>query len=794
MAKKRNHKNLTDEMPDEMPDEISGVEVAALKAAAMPAPEFVRTAPSTDGDDFDSGDDDADNSLNTSGDDFALYDTGDDEGDIGSLVSGALSHLHNMQSSFGFAAGKGHASDGFDINIPAIISHSPFANSDFGNSDFGNSDGPAHRAHTPAFDIPQTPVAVDADDDHEDDDDGHDDETGPAPVDISDDYIRGTRDDDTMDGGAGNDVLDGDRGDDRLIYDLGENEGFTNFYDGGKGSDKLVLKMSADRYEELKDEISQLENWMSDNSNEKRSAGHGFKDSSQHSAKHPVFETSFGLNIRNIEELEVEITTAPSINIDLSDPAQAPALGLSTITTTTGNGVISISSADVQLSAGSTVTLSIDINVQNITPMYDVLLINDLSYSMYAEANAAKAGFSSFYDSLTAGGDVNIAIGSFSDKPINPYGFYGDYSYSGPQGRFITKDFPYRTDIGMTADKTALQNTFDSLSYYYGGDAKDSQMEALLQTALRSSTEIGFRDGAMKFVVLTTDSAYHQAGDMSGTENNYDTIFDIEDYPDPAIVGQLLLDAGIIPVFAVSTDQIATYQALVDSWGFGTVTTWSADASGVISAIDTYVENNTTDLSASIVGDDFGFVSSVSPTSYTDISVGSYSFDVTLEIPAGSTSYSSDGLVLEIPGYGTVDINVDVPRVDATGDTGNDVLLGDGGANGLFGLAGMDTINGAGGNDLIVGGIGNDMLSGGAGNDTFVFVAGDGNDIITDFSAGGIEDALDITGINAFAGFSDVMANAEQVGADVVIDFGAGDSVTLGGAMLADLTVDDFLI
>ncbi|MDH3335918.1 MAG: calcium-binding protein, partial [Rhodospirillaceae bacterium] len=128
------------------------------------------------------------------------------------------------------------------------------------------------------------------------------------------------------------------------------------------------------------------------------------------------------------------------------------------------------------------------------------------------------------------------------------------------------------------------------------------------------------------------------------------------------------------------------------------------------------------------------------------------------------------------------------------GDTGNDTLLGDNGANGLFGLAGMDIINGAGGNDLIVGGIGNDMLSGGAGNDTFVFALGDGNDTITDFTAGGIEDTIDLTGLNAFAGFADVMASAQQVGSDVVLDFGSGDSITLGGTMLADLTVDDFLI
>ncbi|MDH5772742.1 MAG: hypothetical protein OEY84_06360, partial [Rhodospirillaceae bacterium] len=560
-----------------------------------------------------------------------------------------------------------------------------------------------------------------------------------------------------------------------------------------------VLKMSQEHFDALQDEISQLQDWIADNANEKRSEGHGFKDSSHHSSQHQVFETSFGLTVRNIEELEVEITSAPPVNIDLSDPAQRPVLAPSSITATgAGNGAVSIGGADATLTAGSQVTLSFDVNVQNITPMYDVFMIHDLSVSMYEERDAARANFSSIYSALTQNGDVNFGVGSFSDKPFYPFGSAA-YHYQDAYVKVSSKiDYVYNTDIGMTSDMNAIQTSLNNLSYYHGGglyrDFEDSQLEALMHTALRANSEIGFRDGAQKFVVLSTDSAYHQAGDFAGVANNYDTIFDIEDYPDPAIVGQMLSDAGITPIFSVSPDQVATYQALVDSWGFGGVSIWTADGSNVVSAIESYVANNTTNLTPTIASDDFGYVSSITPTSYTNVSAGTYTFDVTLDIPTTSASYGSDVLSVEIPGYGTVDINVSVPRVDATGDTGNDTLLGDNGANGLFGLAGMDIINGAGGNDLIVGGIGNDTLSGGAGNDTFVFALGDGNDIITDFSAGGVEDSIDLTGLNAFAGFADVMASAQQVGADVVLDFGAGDSITLGGTLLADLTVDDFLI
>ena len=746
--------------------------------------------------------------------------SGSDDGlkNIGDLLDGAFDHLHELHTSFGIdgnAIGNERA-----INSQGntqINDHGfPFADNGFGFSAIDSYDSSFKKPVSSTIDAANGIAALadtmehlddndsshhiedneHDDDDHEDDDD---DVTEVSPN-SGNDYIRGTNDDDVLDGGAGNDIVDGDRGDDTLIYDLEENFGATDFYDGGKGSDKLLLKMSQEQFDALQDEITQLQTWITDNANEKSSEGHGFKDSSSHSSKHQVFETSFGLNLRNIEELEIEITSAAPVNIDLSDPTQRPTATPSAITATMpGNSAISIDSADATLTAGSSVTFSIDVNVQNIMPMYDVFMVHDLSLSMHGELDAARANFASIYNTLSQTGDVTFGIGSFVDKPIFPYG-NSHYSIT-VNGVLVSPnqaDFVYNTDLGMSSDINTVQSSLNNLSYYYGGDVrfdyKDAQMEALVQTALRASSEIGFRDGAQKFVVLSTDSAYHQAGDFNATANNYDTIFDIEDYPDPAIVGQMLLDAGIIPIFSVSADQLATYQALVNSWGFGSVTTWTADGTNVVSAIESYVANNTINLTPSISGDDFGYVSSITPTSYTDVSAGTYTFDVTLDIPTTSTSYGSDILTVEIPGYGLVDINVTVPRVDATGDTGNDTLLGDNGANGLFGLAGMDIINGAGGNDHIVGGIGNDMLSGGSGDDLFVFIAGDGNDTITDFTAGGVEDTIDLSGLNVFAGFADVMASAQQIGADVVLDFGAGDGITLSGIMLADLTVDDFLI
>ncbi|TCM07353.1 calcium-binding protein [Sphingomonas sp. PP-CC-3G-468] len=64
---------------------------------------------------------------------------------------------------------------------------------------------------------------------------------------------------------------------------------------------------------------------------------------------------------------------------------------------------------------------------------------------------------------------------------------------------------------------------------------------------------------------------------------------------------------------------------------------------------------------------------------------------------------------------------------------GDDVIDGSWIADPLTGGAGDDILRGNGGDDTIDGGIGNDRLEGGEGNDTFLYAAGDGDDVINDY-------------------------------------------------------------
>lgn len=126
------------------------------------------------------------------------------------------------------------------------------------------------------------------------------------------------------------------------------------------------------------------------------------------------------------------------------------------------------------------------------------------------------------------------------------------------------------------------------------------------------------------------------------------------------------------------------------------------------------------------------------------------------------------------------------------GEDDADVLLGDGGDDALSGGAGDDVLVGGAGFDYLAGGAGNDELTGGEGDDTFVVRSGEGSDRILDFGAGGASgDIIQLVG-TGWSSFAQVSSNATQNGADVVINLGGGQTLTLVGVNLASLNENDF--
>ena len=202
-------------------------------------------------------------------------------------------------------------------------------------------------------------------------------------------------------------------------------------------------------------------------------------------------------------------------------------------------------------------------------------------------------------------------------------------------------------------------------------------------------------------------------------------------------------------------------------------------------------------------------------------------------VTAGANTSQSHVNFENLTGSNTTDVLIGSDGANnISGGGGNDVLSGLGGADSLDGGAGIDTADygaslgavsvnlatglGAGGDaagdvlnnienlsgsafadmltgnamgNILSGGLGNDTLTGDAGADTFLFIKGNGSDMITDFAA---EDHISLQGFG-ITSFTDLLSRAQTVGADLVIDLNANDHITLKNYALADLRADDFL-
>jgi hypothetical protein len=128
---------------------------------------------------------------------------------------------------------------------------------------------------------------------------------------------------------------------------------------------------------------------------------------------------------------------------------------------------------------------------------------------------------------------------------------------------------------------------------------------------------------------------------------------------------------------------------------------------------------------------------------------------------------------------------------EITGGDRKDVILGLGGNDTLNGAGGNDKLSGSIGNDHLVGGVGKDVLTGGLGADIFVFAAGDGSDVISDFKASGRgQDLIDLTGHSGVSSFDDLVISHTKM--SVMIEVG-DDLIVLRNVSESRIDATDFL-
>lgn len=116
---------------------------------------------------------------------------------------------------------------------------------------------------------------------------------------------------------------------------------------------------------------------------------------------------------------------------------------------------------------------------------------------------------------------------------------------------------------------------------------------------------------------------------------------------------------------------------------------------------------------------------------------------------------------------------------------GNDLVTLVGLNSIAYGESGNDSIHGGVGNDVFHGGDGNDEIFGGSGDDIYVYVRGDGEDVIVEGATGGNVDVLQVSGVN---GFTQTVISAW--GKDLMI---AIDPSTPGGNDGGSILIKDYL-
>lgn len=344
----------------------------------------------------------------------------------------------------------------------------------------------------------------------------------------------------------------------------------------------------------------------------------------------------------------------------------------------------------------------------------DVAFLIDTTSSMNGTAQAMANEFNDIVDELDA--SIPSAAYGYATYRDHPYGSFAE-----------SDDRPFELAQQITMDTIAVQDELDATVTSGGGDTTESGMEALYQaltgqgydqngnglfdadadvlpfnlasdavfagsSAVAEDTAVvgggsiggmGFRDGSLPVIVYATDATLRDPD--AGNPTPLDATFSAG--ASDVTVEADALGARLIGV-ATQTNPVSQMEdlanatnSLYDGTGDGTaddplVFLWtgsSADFRGtVVDAIEGMLENVTfTTVTAVVTGNSYGFATTVTPASYSNITVGSTAVDLDFNVDisgtvAASTSDQTFPLTLEIYGdsttlLGTRDVSVTVP-------------------------------------------------------------------------------------------------------------------------------------
>ena len=315
------------------------------------------------------------------------------------------------------------------------------------------------------------------------------------------------------------------------------------------------------------------------------------------------------------------------------------------------------------------------------------------------------------------------------------YGFatFDDYAF-GSMGYPNSGDKPFVLRQQITQTESSVQAVLNNIQIHSGADNTESGMEALYQGLLGmgydqnadglydTTTDVlpfiasdsdpfaglagesfdasvtdggslggyGFREGTLPVVIYATDatmrdpSAGHSSPNGAPLDAGFDDVVDAVSVMGARLIGVATQSSSpLSQMQSLATATGSLYEAdgdgLIDD---ALVFSWSATASSedfrntIVTAIQEMIGSVTfSEITVEVVGDDYGFVVSTNPESYTNVTVGSdgldLDFDVTVEgvVPATSEDQIFE-LTLNILGDGTTLLGTQVLTIVVPGTDG----------------------------------------------------------------------------------------------------------------------------
>jgi Ca2+-binding RTX toxin-like protein len=395
---------------------------------------------------------------------------------------------------------------------------------------------------------------------------------------------------------------------------------------------------------------------------------------------------------------------------------------------------------------------------------------------------------SAFADALTGDGDTNVFRGGAGNDTLSGGGGLDSADYNGAASGVIAElwlglasnDGQGGTDSLIGIEDligTAFNDTLagdDNNNLLRGGAGSD----ALYGGGGSDTADFGDSTSG-----VTVDLSVFFAG--SDGQGGAESLISIENLIGSAFADILVGDANANVFRGGAGNDTLSGGGGVDSVDY------SSAASGVIAELWKGRTSNDGDGGA----DTLWNVENLSGSAFGDILAGDSNNNVFKGTAGNDGFYGGNGIDAVDYGNATAGVTARLAQSLASNDGqgGFDDLVN---IENLIGTAFRDILVGDGNANQLEGGAESDVLTGAGGADSFVFSSGSGVDTVNDFVQAQsdkihLQSNLNGSGITTGA---QALAHATTVGANTVIDLGAGNSVTLIGATAASLVASDFVI